>query len=98
VGYRRAEVIATETGARLLAVECHCSDMAAWHTRIDSRGSLGLPDHHTKSWDAAEAFEDRATGDPPRMAAPVLRVDTTAPIEDCRARVRGWIAQRLAGG
>lgn len=61
--YRKAIVMARESGALVAVIECVCSDEVEWRQRIEGRAGAGLAAHHTTDWDQVEAFFARAAGD-----------------------------------
>src|SRR5690348_15205148 len=52
ISYNKARLIAAETCASLVIVECICSDEQEWSRRINGRKQLQLPAHHQVDWDA----------------------------------------------
>jgi 8-oxo-dGTP pyrophosphatase MutT (NUDIX family)/predicted kinase len=89
--YHRAVQHGRETGARLLVVECKCSDEAEWRRRIEQRARRGLASHHATEWSRVDAFHQRAAADPYEVDVPRLVVDTVAPLDEAVARVLAWI-------
>jgi predicted kinase len=97
LGYRRtydsATRIAAETGATLAIVECHCPDLALWRSRIEARQTLSLPAHHTTTWAAVEAFQQRTIADGGfTITRSHLIVDTTRPLAELCDHVLQWLA------
>jgi len=82
--------VARETGASLVVVECRCSDEAAWRARVESRQELGLPAHHTTTWQAVQAFLRQHEAAYP-IAEPRLIVDTARPLPDLLGEVLRWL-------
>lgn len=88
---------ATETGAVLIVLECRCPDVALWLSRIEQRQSLGLPGHHTTTWEAVEAFHVRHAGSAYAVSGPHLVVDTGKPLSALVDDVLRWLAQLETG-
>jgi len=92
--YREALRIAAEASARVVVVECFCSDETVWRDRIDSRRSTYLASHHTTDWQGVLDFIDRSASDPFVLDVPHLTIDTTS--TDLTASTRSvleWIEQ-----
>jgi predicted kinase len=95
--YESAAHIATETGATLAIVECHCPDLNTWRSRIEARQSLTLPAHHTITWAAVEAFQQRTAADSGfTITHPHLIVDTTRPLAELCDHVVQWLTHPQA--
>jgi predicted kinase len=52
--YAEACRVASESCAKLLVIECVCSDEAVWRHRIESRA--GLPARYLSDWDAFQQY------------------------------------------
>lgn len=96
-GYDHARAIADETHARLVIVECHCSDESVWRERIDGRKRLDLPSHHQTDWETMRA-RSMAGSDPAHYPInhPLLVVETLRPVDDLCAEVAAWLEQQAA--
>jgi predicted kinase len=84
---------ASETGAILIVLECHCPDVALWRSRIEKRQALGLPAHHATTWEAVDAYHARHAGSVYAVSGPYLVVDTSAPLTKLVDDVSRWVAQ-----
>jgi predicted kinase len=78
---------AARFSARLLLVECICSDEAVHRKRIESR-VRGIPGWHEVGWDHVE----RMRAEFPPLTAAHLTVDAMAPVEANMRLVMGHIA------
>ncbi len=91
-GYTTACVVAHDTGARLLIVECVCSSEEEWQRRIEQRAALRLPSHHVTTWEHLQAhLRRRANTSNYAIHEPHLVVDTFAPLEDVLSTILTWI-------
>lgn len=88
--YSQAHRIAAETDARLVVVECRCSDEAAWRARIEARQAMNLPAHHATTWEAVLAWLARTADADYPIAGPHRIVDTAGP-GDTTERVVEWL-------
>lgn len=95
--YFTAQRIVAETGARLAALECSCSDERIWRQRIEARSALKLPAHRTTSWADVEAFYERVAADPGfAIPGPRFQVDTAQPPEETLAQSLAWLQTLFA--
>ncbi|HEX8218776.1 MAG TPA: ATP-binding protein [Chloroflexia bacterium] len=78
--YTQAQEAASEAGAKLVVLECFCSDEAEWQRRVDARGELGLAAHHMSSWEKLLAYRRTVEG---KVGYPV--VDEHLVLDTCRA-------------
>ena len=92
IGYEKAWMIATETHASLVIVECICSNELEWSQRIDGRKRLQLSAHHQTDWDTFQASrpEMEQVMDYP-IAHPHLIVDTARPLDEIVAEIARWL-------
>jgi hypothetical protein len=91
-GYTTACVVAHDTGARLLVIECICSSEAEWRRRIEQRAALRLPAHHVTTWEhLQDHLRRRAETSNYPIQEPYLVVDTYAPLEDVLHTILEWI-------
>ncbi len=91
-GYTTACVVAHDTGARLLVVECVCSSEEEWRRRIEQRAALRLPSHHVTTWEHLQAhLRRREDTSNYAIQEPHLVVDTFAPLEDVLSTILTWI-------
>ena len=88
--YAQAQRIADETGARLVVVECRCSDELAWRSRIEARQALNPPGHHTTTWEAVLAWRAHTTDADYPIDVPHLIVETAGP-DDPTKQVVEWL-------
>ncbi len=90
--YERAQAIATETNARLLIVECFCSDERVWSQRVNVRKERSLPKHHMTDWERVLAYRRQhlAASTYPIMH-PHLLVDTARPLDICITQIVEWL-------
>ena len=88
--YVQVQRIAGETGARLVVVECRCSDEIAWRSRIEARQALNLPAHHATTWEAVLAWRARTTDAEYPIDVPHLIVETAGP-DDTTEQVLEWL-------
>jgi predicted kinase len=94
-GYTMACVVAHDTAARLVVVECACSSLEEWRRRIEKRSALRLPAHHITRWEDLEAhLQRRAETSNYVISEPHLPVDTVAPLEDVLQRIIAWLDDR----
>lgn len=91
--YEKARDIGAVAGARMLVIECECSDDAEWRRRIEQRAGTDLAAHHATDWTKVEAFHERTAADPYDVDVPRLVIDTTGPIERTVRDVRRWLDQ-----
>lgn len=89
--YAKAHAVSAATGARLLVIECECSDAAEWRRRIERRSGTGLAAHHTTDWWKVGAFHERTAADPYEVDVPSLKVDTSRPLEHLVPMVLDWL-------
>lgn len=92
LAYAGLRQIAADEGVPLLIVECHCSDEAAWRARVEARQILGLPAHHTTTWEGVQAFLAKSEATYP-IAEPHLVVDTARPLPVLVDEVVRWLGQ-----
>lgn len=91
-GYTTACVVAHDTGARLLVIECVCSSEEEWRRRIEQRAALRLPSHHVTTWEHLQNhLRRRAETSNYAIHEPHLTVDTFAPLEDVLHTILAWI-------
>jgi predicted kinase len=92
MGYEKARQIAIGTHARLVIIECYCSDEQEWSRRINARKTLQMPAHHQVDGDAMQAYlaSVRQESSYP-ISDPYLRVDTVRPLEDIVSEVQRWL-------
>lgn len=91
-GYTTACVVAHDTGARLLVIECVCSSEEEWRRRIEQRAALRLPSHHVTTWEHLQNhLRRRADTSNYAIHEPHLTVDTFAPLEDVLHTILAWI-------
>lgn len=91
--YESLKHVAGATGATLIVLDCRCPDEAVWRTRIAQRQSLGLPAHHTTTWEAVEAFRARHAGTDDAVTGPHLVIDTSRPVAELVIDVSRWLTQ-----
>jgi predicted kinase len=92
LGYTAACVVAHDTGARLVVIECFCSSEAEWRRRIERRAALRLPAHHITSWEAlADHMRRREDSSSYQIAEPHLVVDTYAPLDHVITTIMRWL-------
>lgn len=89
--YARARAASGTTGARMVVIECECSDAAEWRRRIEQRLGTGLAAHHTTDWSKVEAFHERSATDPYEVDVPMLRIDTSRPVEQVLPTIMAWL-------
>jgi predicted kinase len=89
--YEQARTIAEETGATLVVVECRCPDEGIWRDRIEARASLGLPAHHTTTWEAVLAWRGRTADAVYEITGPHLIVETAGDLAKLLDRTVGWL-------
>ncbi len=90
--YEHAKLIAAETHASLVIVECICSDEQLWHQRITSRKNRNLPAHHMTDWERVQAYRRQfAVEASYAITNPRIVVDTVKPLEECVADVVEWV-------
>lgn len=92
LGYEKVRQIAAEAHARLIVIECYCSDEREWSRRINARKALHLSAHHQVDWDAMQAYlaSVRQESSYP-ISDPYLRVDTVRPLEESVDEVQEWL-------
>jgi predicted kinase len=89
--YDRLRQIAAEEAVPLIVVECSCSDEAAWRARIEARQTLGLPSHHTVTWEAVQAFLAKSEATYP-IAEPHHVVDTARLLPEIVNDIVSWLS------
>jgi len=97
--YDNARALADEVGARLIVVECRCTDETVWRRRIEARQGNGLPPRRTTSWESLQAFRARYDRDRNQDAYPIevphLIVDTSTEQPDrVVTRIQDWLRHR----
>ena len=92
ISYEKARLIATETHAALVIVECLCSDEQEWSHRINGRKQLQLPAHHQTDWDTLQTnrSEMERVMDYP-ILHPLITVDTVRPLDEVVAEIVQWL-------
>lgn len=92
--YAQARQVASEAGAKLVVLQCMCSDEREWQRRVDARGELGLPSHHMSSWDKLQAYRGMVEGkaDYP-VADERLVLDTCRAVEELVEEAVGWLRE-----
>ena len=90
--YTQAQEAASEAGAKLVVLECFCSDEAEWQRRVDARGELGLAAHHMSSWEKLLAYRAMVAG---KVDYPVvderLVLDTCRGVGELVEEAVGWL-------
>ncbi|MDQ3688979.1 MAG: NUDIX domain-containing protein [Chloroflexota bacterium] len=89
--YSNARAVAVRTGARMVVIECNCSDAAEWRRRIEQRLDTGLAAHHATDWSKVEAFHERIATDPYVVDVPTLKVDSVQPIDRILPMIMNWL-------
>lgn len=92
ISYEKAQLIAAETHAALVIVECLCSDEQEWSRRINGRKQLQLPAHHQKNWDTFQTNqpEMKRVMDY-QISHPQITVDTVRPLDEIVAEITQWL-------
>jgi predicted kinase len=95
--YAQARRVASEAGAKLVVLECVCSDEEEWQRRIDARGELDLPAHHMSSWEKLQAYRQfvEEKVDYP-VADERLLLDTCRPVGELLEEAVGWLRAIIA--
>jgi predicted kinase len=92
--YAQARRLASEAGARLVVLECVCSDEGEWQRRVDARGELGLAAHHMSSWEKLQAYRQIVEG---KVDYPVedeqLVLDTCKAAGEVVEQAVGWLGR-----
>ncbi len=93
ISYEKAQLVAAETHATLVIVECTCSDEQEWSRRINGRKHLQLPAHHQTDWDAFQTHRSEMIHvmDYP-VSHPRIIVDTIRPLDEIVAEIMQWLA------
>ena len=92
--YAKAHAASAATGARMVVIDCECSDATEWRRRIEQRSGTGLAAHHATAWSKVEAFQERTGADPYEVDVPTLKVDTARPVERILPMVMTWLENR----
>ncbi|MEA2574609.1 MAG: hypothetical protein QOH93_1907 [Chloroflexia bacterium] len=94
--YGQAHRVASETGAKLVVLECVCWDEEEWRRRVDARREVGLPGHHMTSRDKLQGYRGMVEG---KVDYPVrderLVMDTVRPLEEVVEEAVGWLNSEL---
>ncbi len=95
--YDAARLLAAETGAELVVIECRCPDEHEWRRRIDGRKGSGMPTHHQTDWESFRVYRDGvlAKASYP-ISGPHRIVDTTRPIPHLVVEVMDWLHRVVA--
>jgi predicted kinase len=92
--YEQAHRTASEAGARLVVLECVCSDEGEWRRRVDARGELGLPGHHMSDWEKLQEYRRMVEG---KVDYPVsderLVLDTCRPVGVLVEEAVEWLGE-----
>lgn len=92
ITYNKARLIAAETHASLVIVECICSDEQEWSHRINGRKQLQLPAHHQVDWDAFRQVRAEMISAMDRpIYDPRIIVDTVRPLDEIVAEIVQWL-------
>ena len=92
--YKRAQVIASEAGADLVLVECHCSDTEQWRQRIDSRKTSALVTHSQVDWEKMADYRRAVACEANyEIRHPLLMIDTVRDLETCVGEIVEWLEQ-----
>lgn len=91
--YAKAHAVTGNTGARMLVIECECSDAAQWRRRIERRSGTGLAAYDATEWSKVDAFHQRTAADPYEVDVPTLKVDTARPLEHLLPMILNWLNQ-----
>lgn len=89
--YEKARAASGTTGARMVVIECECSDEAEWRRRIEQRSGSGLAAHHATDWSKVEAFHERTATDRYEVDVPMLKIDTAQPVERILPAIMAWL-------
>jgi 8-oxo-dGTP diphosphatase len=89
--YAKAGAASASTGARMVVIECDCSDAAEWRRRIEQRSGTGLAAHNATDWSKVEAFHERSATDPYEVDVPMLKIDTAQPVERNLRTIMDWL-------
>lgn len=89
--YEHAERVATETGARLVVMECLCSDEDEWRKRVEERQTSQAPEHQTKDFDEARSFYESEEKSRYPIAAAHRIFDTNEPTDTLVQNAQAWL-------
>jgi len=89
--YAKARAASGTIGARMVVIECECSDAAEWRRRIEQRSGTGLAAHHATDWSKVEAFHERTATDPYEVDVPMLKVDSAQPVDRILPTIVNWL-------
>lgn len=94
--YGKALEIGRRSGARVVVLECECSDPSEWRRRVEQRAGTGMASHHATDWAKVESFHDRAAADPYDVDVPRLVLDTVAPLDETLRTALRWLLNQQA--
>jgi len=90
--YERLQQLAKQTDARLLVLECLCSDQEIWSQRVNARKAYGLPAHHMTDWERVQAYRHQYLVEANyTITHPHLVVDTARPLAVCMEEITMWL-------
>lgn len=92
--YEQARQAARKAGAKLVVLECVCTDEGEWRRRVEARGELGLPAHHMSNWEKLQAYREAVEGKTDyAIAEERLVMDTCRPFEELMEEAVGWLTR-----
>lgn len=92
ITYNKARLIAAETHASLVIVECICSDEQEWSRRINGRKQLQLPAHYQVDWDSFQQVRaNMLNAMDHSIYDPRIIVDTVRPLDEIVAEIIWWL-------
>jgi len=89
VGYQDGLALAIRHNAKVLVVDCVCSDEAEWRRRIEARAGKGKPGHHIVTWEQMLALLERYGDRPNYPIDPThyIKIYTTCPLDESLQKV-----------
>jgi predicted kinase len=92
--YANARRLAHEFRAKLLVVECVCSDEASWRARIEARAGTGLPAHRYAYWEPLMQYGRLYDVQRYPISDAHVVVDTVRPLDEVATQVVAFVQRQ----
>jgi predicted kinase len=91
--YDNVQRLAADTGARLVVIECRCSDEVLWRRRVEARQVDARGADRIIDWDALLAYRSRHPDTDYVIREAHLIVETSSSHSDTAKRCLDWLLQ-----